>query len=216
MAFNKKQLINIYEDRSRFYDFTANLYYLMGFREQHYRRQTVESLGLIPGDTVIEIGCGTGLNFPLLAGRVGSTGRIIGVDLTDQMLKQAEKRVRWNGWANVTLVRSDASHYRFPKEVNGILSTFALTLVPEFDEVIRNGANALAKNGRMAILDFKKPDNKPAWLGRVMAFLTRPFGVTLDLADRHPWESMKRYLADVEVRELYGGFAYLAAGRAAG
>lgn len=216
MAFSKRQLIDIYRDRAGLYDLTANLYYVLGFREQRYRRDAVAALGLASGDAVIEIGCGTGLNFSLLQERIGPSGRIIGVDVTAEMLVQAEKRVKGKGWINVTLAQSDAAHYQFPNEANGILSTFALTLVPEFNEVIRNGARALAPGGRMAILDFKKPDDKPLWLIRLMAYLTKPFGVTLDLADRRPWESMRRHLTEVNVRELYGGFAYLAVGQAAG
>jgi len=65
MALTKKELIDLYRLRSRNYDITANLYYLIGFREQAYRKKAVRTLDLKPGDTVVEIGCGTGLNFPL-------------------------------------------------------------------------------------------------------------------------------------------------------
>ena len=44
--------------------------------------------------------------------------------------------------------------------------------------------------------------------------MNRPFGVSLDLADRHPWESVARYLSGVSMTELYHGFAYLCAGEA--
>jgi ubiquinone/menaquinone biosynthesis C-methylase UbiE len=69
-----------YRKRAEYYDITANLYYLFGYREWAYRRQTIESLELRPGDTVIEIGCGTGINFPLYQKAIGPQGRIIGVD----------------------------------------------------------------------------------------------------------------------------------------
>jgi demethylmenaquinone methyltransferase/2-methoxy-6-polyprenyl-1,4-benzoquinol methylase len=45
-----------------------------------------------------------------------------------------------------------------------------------------------------------------------MAWLTRPFGVTLDIADRHPWESLARHLRLCSFEEFYFGFAYLAVG----
>lgn len=76
-------LVNLYRRRARRYDFTANLYYLLGFREWRYCNKAVAALPLCPGDTVVEIGCGTGLNFGLLVDEVGETGRIIGVDMTD-------------------------------------------------------------------------------------------------------------------------------------
>ena len=62
------------------------------------------------------------------------------MDLTDAMLDGAMARIAAHGWSNVKLVKSDAAVYAFPSAVNGILSTLALTLVPEFDEVVRKGA----------------------------------------------------------------------------
>jgi len=134
----KKEIIDLYRKRGKRYDFTANLYYLFGFREYAYRRRAVEELGLEKGDTVVEIGCGTGLNFPFLQEKVGSSGKIIGVDLTDAMLRQARKRVEKNGWKNVELILQDASKFSFPSGIDGIISTFALTLVPDYEQVIRN------------------------------------------------------------------------------
>ena len=56
-------IIQTYRKRAARYDFTANLYYLFGYREWKYRRLAVEALELQPGDNVLELGCGTGLNF---------------------------------------------------------------------------------------------------------------------------------------------------------
>jgi demethylmenaquinone methyltransferase/2-methoxy-6-polyprenyl-1,4-benzoquinol methylase len=212
MALSKTNIIDVYRKRGKRYDLSANLYYLLGFREQAYRKKAVESLNLDRGDIVIEIGCGTGLNFPLLRDAVGENGRIIGVDLTDAMLREAEERVEENGWSNVELVHADAARYSFPVGVDGIISTFALTLVPEYDEVIRNGRNALAPGGRWVILDFKIPSNWLSLLAPLAILLTRPFGVTKDLALRHPWESIDNYFQSTTWTELYGGFAYIATG----
>ncbi len=212
MPLTPGKLRDLYRRRAATYDFTANLYYLIGFREQAYRKRAVRALGLRPGDTVVELGCGTGLNFPLLEQAVGPSGRIIGVDMTDAMMDRANERIRRAGWNNVELVLSDASSYVFPNNLKGILSTFALTLVPEFDEVVRRGVFALEPGSRFVILDFKQPDHAPQWLVRVAVWITRPFGVTLDLATRHPWESLGRYANACTIEELYWGFAYLASG----
>lgn len=131
MALTKNQLIDLYRLRAAWYDFSANLYSLIGFREARYRKQAVAELGLKPGDTVVEIGCGTRLNFKNLREAVGEEGRIVGVDLTDAMLDQAGQRIVRQGWSNVMLVQCDAATYEFPPEVQGVLSTFALTLVPD-------------------------------------------------------------------------------------
>ncbi len=211
---NTNALVNLYRRRARRYDLTANLYYLIGFRETAYRRAAVRALGLRPGDTVVEIGCGTGLNFPLLERVIGPTGTIVGVDVTDAMLDRAGDRVRREGWSNVDLVHEDAARFRFPANVAGVISTFALTLVPEYDRVIAAAAVTLAPGRRFVLLDLKRTSRAPEALVRFMVWLTRPFGVTLDIADRHPWESLARHLRLRSFEELYFGFAYLAVGEA--
>jgi len=65
----------------------------------------------------------------------------------------------------------------------------------------------------MTVFDFKEPEGVPGWLIRFMVRITRPYGVTRDLAERHPWESMERYFSEVEVQDCYFGFLYLAVGK---
>lgn len=212
MTLSKEEVADLYRKRAKHYNFTANLYYLLGLREWRYRKRAVKELNLKYGDTVVEIGCGTGLNFPLFQKEIGPEGKIIGVDLTDAMLDQARRRIKENSWSNVELVQSDAAEFRFPEKVDGIISTFVLPMVPEFDTVIRNGCMALSPERRWVLLDLKMPSN---WLSRLTPLfipLVRPFGVTRDLASRHPWESMKKYLKNVSLAEFYLGFVYIAAG----
>ncbi len=174
--------------------------------------RAVSALRLRPGDTVVDIGCGTGLNFPYLIEAVGETGRLIGVDLTDAMLEKAENRVRQKRWRNVELVHSDAATYTFPAAPQGVASTFALTFIPEYEQVIKNAASALASGGRLVVADHKKPDRWPLWLVKLSEILIKPFGVSVDFAGRKPWEIMAMHLSRVTVEEFYGGFVYIAVG----
>lgn len=206
------RLIQTYRKRARRYDRSTLLLYLAGFRHRAYRKRAIESLALNHGDTVVDLGCGTGLNFSLLQGQVGPSGRIIGVDLTDAMLGRAKARIAANGWSNVELVKSDAAVYDFPSAVDGILSTFALTLVPDYDEVVQNGSLALRPGKRFVILDFKRPSgwfmNKAAPLFAML--LTGPFGGTIEMALRKPWKSLEKHLALIQFTNLYLGGAYIA------
>ena len=207
-------LISLYRKRAKRYDRSSVLLYLAGFRHWAYRKRAILTLALNPGDTVVDIGCGTGLNFSLLQERIGPRGKIIGVDLTDAMLDEANSRISTHGWSNVELVKSDAATYLFPAAVDGILSTFALTLVPEFDEVVRSGAAALLPEKRFVILDFKRPSG---WLMNRAApllakLLTGPFGGTLEMASRKPWQSLEKHLALIQFTNLYLGGAYIAVG----
>ncbi len=212
MALEKDEIRDLYRKRAKRYDFSANLYYLIGFREAKYRKMAISQLALKPGDTLVEVGCGTGLNFRYALHDLGQTGKLIGVDLTDAMLQQAETRVKTNNWGNVTLVQSDAAQYSFPDNVNGVFSSFALTLVPEYQSIIERAWHAMPKGGRLVILDLKKPEAWPLWVAKLGVVITKPFGVSLDISDRKPWEVMKRYFRNVTVTDLYGGFVYIATG----
>lgn len=84
-------------------------------------------------------------------------------------------------------------------------STPALILVLEYDAVIRIASQALQPGGRLAVFDMKKPENWPAWLVRLAVWLNKPIGVSLELADRHSWELIRRYLNEVIFPEHYFG-----------
>ncbi|WP_036488656.1 class I SAM-dependent methyltransferase [Myxosarcina sp. GI1] len=212
-----ERIANIYQKIAKNYDFLGE--YLLGmifspFGYGSYRQKAIASLNLQPGDTVIDLCCGTGLNFPLLEKAIGSEGKIIGVDLTDAMLAQAQKRVEKNGWSNVELMQSDVTFYQFPIGVDGIISTWGITLVSECDLAIQNGSQALSPGERWVILDFKIPDNWLARFAPLLSFLfIRPFGGNLQMASRHPWESLDKYLQNISFTELLLGFAYIAVGQ---
>jgi demethylmenaquinone methyltransferase/2-methoxy-6-polyprenyl-1,4-benzoquinol methylase len=207
-------LFNLYGRMAPRYDLYARLFHLLGIRLMRYRTVAIDALHLRPGCTVVDVGCGTGLNLCLLEETVGPTGKIIGVDLSDAMLEQARMRIAKRGWRNIELVCSDAAEFSFPSNVGGIISTFALTLIPEYDAVIGRGAEALATGARWCVLDFKIPTN---WLKRFAPILARilvvPFGGTIEMGERRPWESIQKYLDPVLFRELYFGCAYIAVGQ---
>src|SRR6201995_3022583 len=102
----REHLIETYRKKAKHYDITSRLYPAPGYPQRAQRLRAVRALGLRAGATVVDIACGTGLNFPLIEDVMGPTGRIIGVDLTDAMLAQAHDRVAKNGWRNVSLVQS--------------------------------------------------------------------------------------------------------------
>src|SRR6201996_6706835 len=144
----REHLIETYRKKAEHYDITSRLYPAPGYPQRPQRLRAVQALSLRPGDTVIDMACGTGLNCSLLQRAVGPGGRIVGVDLTDAMLAQAQDRIKANDWRNVTLVQADAAGFDFPAEVNAIMSTYALTQVPECAEVIAHGTAALGPGGR--------------------------------------------------------------------
>ena len=212
----RERLIETYRKKAKHYDLTSRLYPAPGYPQQAQRLRAVRALGLRLGDSEIDVACGTGLNFPLLERAIGPEGRIVGVDLTDAMLARARNRIEANGWSNVSLVQADATDFAFPPEVDAILSTYALTQVPECAEVIAHGAAALSEGGRWVVLDLKVPDNTPAWLAQPGTALVRPFASIDEWIMRRPWEAIRRAmqkeLVDLTWTELAFGTAFLAAG----
>jgi ubiquinone/menaquinone biosynthesis C-methylase UbiE len=212
----REHLIETYRKKAKHYDITSRLYPVPGYPQRTQRLRAVHALGLRPGDTVVDIACGTGLNFPLLEKVVGPDGRIVGVDLTDAMLARAQDRIETNGWSNVSLVQADAADFDFPAGVNAILSTYAMTQVPECAEVIAHGAKALSAGGRWVVLDLKVPGNTPGWLAKLGTATVRPFAAIDEWMMRRPWDAiraaMQEDLADLSWSELFFGTAFLAAG----
>jgi demethylmenaquinone methyltransferase/2-methoxy-6-polyprenyl-1,4-benzoquinol methylase len=204
-----ERLIETYRKKAKHYDVTSRFYPLPGYPQHGQRRRAVEALELRPGASVVEIACGTGLNFSLLEQAVGPEGRIVGVDLTDAMLVEAQRRVVENGWRNVSLVQADAAAFDFPADVDAILTTYALTQVPGCGEVIAHGAAALNSGGRWAVLDLKLPEYAPHRLAQI--------GISAEWIARRPWETIRRAmddsLVDVSWNELFLGTAFLASGR---
>jgi ubiquinone/menaquinone biosynthesis C-methylase UbiE len=212
----RERLIEIYRKKAKNYDITSRLYPAPGYPQRAQRLRAVQALGLRAGDTVVDIACGTGLNFPLIQQAIGPGGRIVGVDLTDAMLARAGQRTAANGWSNVSLVQADAVDFDFPAEVDAILSTYALSHVPDCAEVIAHGGKALSGGGRWVVLDLKVPDNTPRWLTQLGTATVRPFAGIDEWMMRRPWEmvraAMQEELADLCWTELFFGTAFLAAG----
>ena len=211
----REHLIETYRKKAKHYDVTSRFYPAPGYPQQAQRRRAVQALGLRPGDSVIDIACGTGLNFPLIEEAIGPAGRIVGVDLTDAMLARAQDRIETNGWSNISLVQADAADFDFPAEVDAILSTYALSQVPESAQVIARGAAALSGGGRWVVLDLKVPGHTPGWLAQLGTAMVRPFASIDEWIARRPWEAiraaMRKELADLSWTELSFGTAFLAA-----
>jgi ubiquinone/menaquinone biosynthesis C-methylase UbiE len=216
MARPEDHLVRTYRRRARHYDVTSRLYPAPGYPQQAHRIRAVQALGLRPGDSVIDLGCGTGLNFALIEAAIGPDGRIVGVDLTDAMLAHARQRTETSGWGNVSLVHADAAEFEFPAPVDAILATYAHSLLPRPGEVVAHGAAALSAGGRWVVLDLKIPDNTPRWLARLGIATVGRSNALEEWIVRRPWEAirvaMQDTLADLSWTELFFGIAYLASG----
>jgi len=214
MAISKQKVQAMYQSGAKYYNFTTILYRLIGLRMKTYRSLAAQKLSLKRGDSVIELGCGTGLNFPFIIKQIGSEGRLIGVDLTPGMLDLARVRVERAGWENVELIQSDLTAYDFPEKINGVLATGVFGYIAEYDRIIKAISRVLVSGGHLVILDGKQPEKLPSWLFKIVLKLGRPFGFTPDYFNVRPWESVKTYFKETSIEERYGGLIYILSGTA--
>ncbi len=215
---NSGKVIDAYRKQAPSYNRSlefCDIFSRIGFDISGWLKRAISELNLKTGDTVVDIGCGTGAGLPLLYKAVGPEGKIIGVDLSEEMLLEAQRLVTSNRWTNVTLVCADAAKFEFPSKVDAILSAYTLTLVPDSERVISNACKALAPNGRLVVLDMAWPKYFPLWFRHVLFFL-QAYGITRDVLGRHSWETVQKKMAselkDFTLRKFWFGFFYLACG----
>ncbi|TYP94954.1 demethylmenaquinone methyltransferase / 2-methoxy-6-polyprenyl-1,4-benzoquinol methylase [Fodinibius salinus] len=194
------------------YDLSLLLLRMLGLRVKTYREKAIQSLKLKSGDTIVDLGCGTGLNFPLLSKQIGRKGTIIGVDLSESMLQQAENRIQNLGLDNVKLVQADMSEYNIPSDSDGVLSTLAISMSPDYDRIIKRAAHRLQAGKRMAIFELKRPKKWPEWLVKAMINLLQSYGVRYEHTKQTPWVSMQKDFQKFYMQEFYFGAVYVAAG----
>jgi demethylmenaquinone methyltransferase/2-methoxy-6-polyprenyl-1,4-benzoquinol methylase len=131
------------------------------------------------------------------------------------MLACAGERVERAGWKNIELVQSDIVAYNFPEGINGVLSTGVFGYIADCDRLIKAASHALVPDGRLAIMDGKRPERLPSWVFKLIVRLSRSFGVTSDYFDKRTWESVERYFHETVFEQMYGGMLYISSGTAA-
>lgn len=192
MPLSKKEIRSRYQSAAKFYDLALHFYGLIGIGKA-YRAKTIKLLRLQRGDCIVELGCGSGINFPFIIEQIGPEGRLIGVDISPKMLDCARQRVEREGWKNVELVQGDVAEYVYPDGVKGMLATGVFGYIEDYDRVIKAVSQAILPGGRIVIMDGKMPDRMPSWIFNFFVWVSRPFGVTRDYFDKRTWESVERY-----------------------
>jgi SAM-dependent methyltransferase len=177
---------------------------------QHWRELLVRKLDIQSGDTVLDVGCGTGLCLPGLQNRIGPTGTIVGIDAAQHMLDLAAHRVNENRWGNVHLVAAPVADADIPGIADAALFC-AVHDVLQSRQAVANVFAHLRPGAAVAAIGGKWP---APWLWPLrfwVADLHAPFITDFTGFDR-PWRLLAEHVPNLRVQQLGAGTGYLAYG----
>jgi ubiquinone/menaquinone biosynthesis C-methylase UbiE len=175
-----------------------------------YRRRAVKLLSLTPGESVLDVACGTGVNFSLLERCVGPAGRIVGVDVSPDMLVRARERAERAGWNNVTLIEGKVEEAELGGPFDA--AVFSLTHdVLQSKAAVERVVGSLRPGGRVSAFGAKWA---PAWrmpINLAVRLAARRYVTTLENLDR-PWAELERLVPALQIEPVALGGAYVAWG----
>ena len=183
------------------------------------RPPAMKVLDLKPGETVLDFGCGTGMSFEYLEQGIGPEGRIIGVELSPEMLVGARDKIEANGWRNITLIEGNAEEVEIPEQVDAVLAFFVPELMASRPAMER-AVGGLKPGGRIVATGIKRSEGLTGffvnlyyllrfrvwkWAGVKVAFRRLWTGT-------QPYELLGSIIGPLDRTDLLGGWVYVARG----
>jgi arsenite methyltransferase len=201
---NSNQLsIERYRSKAAGYDASAEF-------TMPLRRRTIALLQLQPGQTVLDVGAGTGLSYALLREGVGETGRVLAFEQSPEMFALAQQRVQREGWANVWHANQPAETVQLPALADAVLFNYTHDIC-RTPEAVTNILRQVKPGARVAMAGIKF---FPWWTGplNIVAWLkNRPYNAkAADLWE--PWSHVAARCDHFRWNSTQWGMGYIASG----
>lgn len=178
------------------------------------RRRAVDLLRLRPGETVLDVACGTGLSLPLLCDAVGPAGRVIGVEVSPEMIAVARDRAAQSAWKQVTLIEAAMEDADPGARLDAVLFNYTHDVL-QSERALERAFRHAKPGARVVLAGIKHP---PWWLFPLRFYRllkARPYVTTFSGLDR-PWRLVEPRLSELRVEPLMLGTNYLATGTVRG
>ncbi len=181
------------------------------------RERVIPALHLQEGSRVLDIGCGTGLNFPLLLAAVGRSGQIVGVDRSGQMLEVARRKTIDAPPGNVALIEADAEQLdqltagpdSSGATFDAVLFTYSLSLMNNWEAAWTRATSLVRPGGRAGIVDMGLPNGWARLLDPAARLACLLAGADINT---RPWTPLERTAHDVQSWSLRGGHVQVRVG----
>jgi len=155
---------------ARYYDLFLNLLSLGQY--SHFIKGVVDKMGINPGQSILDLGSGTGKNDCLMAQNIGPQGKIVGLDISDEMLRQSLKRCR--EYPNMSFEKQRIElPLPYEEEFDKVFISFVLHGFEDEQKVgiISNAYRALKAGGSFCVLDYAEFDVGKMWFPFRWAFI---------------------------------------------
>jgi len=195
----------------RRYDFIAKWHDAAGTFVTPHRRDAVRALNAQAGERILDLACGTGINFKRILTQLGPTGLLLGLDYSSGMLEQAHRRVRQGHWSNVVLFLGDAARLPFADCVfDRAICTYSLKVIPPYQQALDEVLRVLKPGGTFVVLDGKLGTGATRFLNPLIKWMAG--GPQSDIARPLVDEMVQRF-QEVRIAEYDLGHAFVATAR---
>jgi S-adenosylmethionine-diacylgycerolhomoserine-N-methlytransferase len=167
-----QRMDTMYRYQRYFYDATRK-FYLLG------RDRLIDKMQISAGQTVAEIGCGTGRNLEILA-RKNPSARFFGLDASSEMLETASNKLQ--GFENIKLATALADTFDLrtlglDRPLDAVFFSYSISMIPVWRESIENAIANLRPGGTLFIVDFYDQRDLPRWFQYLLRAWLRRFHV---------------------------------------